>query len=145
MAQLQLYNPALWQLVYDTELDAPDGSIPGSYVELSPVILTQLLSSSYVALSITSRGAKVTWQVGCWFSSVYETQGSFIPNLYVSRKPCRLNRNNLIEVNKLQDAYIGIIEFPYWIDNAKIKVWEYLGIGSESTDEFLQNINNSLL
>lgn len=121
---MDLTNPNNWHLVASIEKQVIY-TIPGRrYVALRPSVFS--IVSPVVTVDISSTTAPPRWFLGCW-AAFYISSGGKMQRLEGNHK-CRLGESNLLVFPFFEGIPYSLkLDFPYWIEDVKIEIHEYVG------------------
>ena len=118
------------------------------YIPLAPIYLT--LNSNILLVGAQSDSAKSYYYLGAKVtqylyvspsSNSQFTQGVKI----IDEKRIKLNNLNLVTFQDYNIyPYLLVVEVPYWLEDAYVEVWEYLGTKLNSVETLLQNLELKL-
>jgi hypothetical protein len=153
--QLQLAPGANWQFLYQGELDSvyvPAGSgqssltRPGYVRQPIPEFRIPILPDSHIlAVRGDSANAQGNWRTAGWLKQVYNIGGgSVLPNVQNASFWVPLRRAQMIEFPRRSTGYELRFQVPWYLEDCKIKIWEYVGPEVDPTQAILEQLQASM-
>ncbi len=137
-------NAANWELIYTGNFNAI--YVQGKQVPIyTPIPKTDLglsIDSFAIAAFATSTKYQPTSRkyVGSLIQAV-DSNGSFdTPKLTHGKRSLFNNQTVFAEFNLFKDPYDLMLAPPWWIEDLSLKIWKYIGIGSNETNNRLDSI-----
>ncbi len=143
---MDLTNTNKWSLAYSGLKQITDVQPYASIVFFNPIPeLRVSLSSPIVSVFLRSESASPNWNLGAW-ASLYTPgrKGSYV--LDGERRFCRLNnesQHRFIPSTELL-PYALSLQFPQYLEDVFIEVWEYIGAVSDSNDQILSRLEKKV-
>lgn len=137
---LQLQSSNVWNKIYDEDRMAT--SITATTHTRIPAFEVGILINRHVlAVRCLSDTAKANWRfAGTLIQKFHIGSGgvaSPLPIVEGARVGLRINRSRLIMFPTYVSSYGLILEPPFWFKDMQFTVWEYTGIISDTTREYL--------
>lgn len=144
---LNLQGQGIWNQVYNEHRNAT--LVQTAHIPIPAFEISFLFESHILAVRCLSTTAKAHWRFAGILSQQFQigTGGtaSPLPDVTASQHKSRLNRTELIIFPKLTGNYQLIFEPAYWLKDARLTIWEYTGIESDTTEELIQTLKVDLI
>lgn len=138
---LDFGNQANWLLVYEERRDAAYLD-EQQFTPLPAFELPFLFDKPILACKAFSQGAKPTWRFAGTLTQRFQLGsggvGTTLPIAEASRRGLKLGRTELCVFTQYTQHYELLLECPYWLDNLRLTIWEYVGPNSDSTEALLE-------
>ncbi len=144
---LDLGNSANWQLFYSNSLAADTPLGTHKPVPIPEFTLPVQLDRHIIAIAITSSTAKPTWYFAGFLNQriAIGLVVSGLPDSDVlQRRKLYLDRISVLIFPKLSTSYSLSLELPKWFTKANLTVWEYVGPESDSTENLIATLQNTV-
>lgn len=140
---LDLGNTAAWLQVYD-EARIVVYQNPLSYTPLPAFEIPFLFDKRILAVKNSSVTAKSYWQnAGSLVQRLQLGAGGTASNLPIaefSRRKLRFNRTELFIFPQYSEHYELVHVAPYWVEDMRLTIWQYVGQDSDTVEELLDTI-----
>lgn len=127
-----MLDSSLWRVHWQGNFQAATNS--NVYVPLPPVDVPIALEKPLIAISTSSFNALPKWVTGGWVSQKINT-GLTVSNIgdaILTNQRVFLNKLSLFQFPMdLASSYLLTYNFPRWIFDLSIAIWEYQGDTSE--------------
>lgn len=132
---MDLSSPQNWQFLETRDFQA---QLMGGDRYFLPLSLYRLnCYSPVLQVRLSSEKAKPNWQLGAWASLFAQINQTF-SMIGEQRKPCKLNDNTLLQFGQptTQIPYNLQLFFPYWIEQVRLDIWQYVDPGGIYPTDF---------
>lgn len=137
----ELGNSANFLMIYDetrTVTRTPDNR----YVPLPAFEIPYLFSTPVLAIKAISTKAKAGWKYAGILTQRVQlgTSGSAntLPLAETQRRSLRLQRTELCIFPMLTAQYDLVHECPFWVEDMRLIIWEYVGPIIDNTNELVE-------
>lgn len=122
-------NSAHWIKVYEQIFFAePVMGKPGEFKPIPDQILPIQFSSHILAVAASSSIVKPNWWLAARFYQLIAVPGSQFPKLLNERSHrAGVNRNTLLQFEKISNSYQLRLNIPFWQQEMSIAIWQYIG------------------
>jgi hypothetical protein len=151
--QLQLGLGSNWEFLYQIHLystfvpSSSSGFVRGreSRIPIPEAPIPILPDSHILAARGDSDSAKSFWKTAGYLKQTYPVGGgSVLPSVQNSSRKVLLGRAKLIEFPQNSPGYQLSFQVPWYMEDCRIRIWQYVGPQTDTTDEALTAIQGQL-
>jgi len=140
---LQLDNNAFWSRVYNQQFYA-EPTAERRYQPIPPINVPFLFSSHVLAIATDSQFARSWWWLGVRAKMVIQSPGTEFAELEASEIKVPVNSGILARFPKLSAQYRLKLEVPWWHQEMRVTIWEYLGPGDDPVEDLVRTSTESI-
>lgn len=133
---LDLQNAQLWQLLYVSGVYQVV-HVGNGWVPIPPFYLPIICTHHTLMVSAESQLAKAEWWLGIRLQMIIDAPGTDFGEIPAQSINVPINRPFLVQFSDLSDSYRLRVEVPPWHEEMSIRIWQYIGITSDSTEDLI--------
>jgi hypothetical protein len=140
---LQLGDSALWSRVYN-QMHYAQPATPSGFMPIPAFNIPILFSSHILAIATDSQYARSWWWLGVRAKMLIDSPGTDFGELEAYGLRVPVNAGILARFPKLTPQYRLKIEIPWWHQEMRVTIWEYLGPDDDTTEELIRTSSESI-
>lgn len=122
-----------WQVLHERLIKAASYD-EKAYIPIPPQTIPVLAEHRVLAVMTYSEKASSRWRVGGWLTIILDCGGADFVDADVQKYTIPLNRAQLVILPRLASAYKLRFEAPYWFEEIKIVIYQYVGEVTDRLD-----------